>query len=128
MIGHIYWFAYVEPKWISGMEPTGYDVFDFLFVCFYLKTKSFIVYKLFACMCVYASCVSGTSGGQNWASDPLELELETVASCHVCAGKQISVLCRKMLLMTGPFLQPMLVCFWILLKVLASLFIREVGL
>lgn len=41
-------------------------------------------YECFACM-----SVPDTQGDQKTASDPLELKLHTVMSCHVCAGNRI---------------------------------------
>lgn len=85
------------------------------------------MYELFTCMCVYASCVCGTSGGQNWVSDPLESELDSCQLPCVCWEANLCPLQENAL--NGGAVSPvLLVCSWILLKVLASLFIREVGL
>lgn len=37
----------------------------------------------------------GAQGGQKMMSDPLELELLMVVSCHVGAGNQTQVLCKS---------------------------------
>jgi hypothetical protein len=39
------------------------------------------------CMSVLCSHVCIPCGGHRRAWDPLELELQKVVSCHVCAGK-----------------------------------------
>jgi hypothetical protein len=44
------------------------------------------------CMCTI--CVPGPSGGQKKASDPLELDSQTVMSCHVGAGDGTQILCQ----------------------------------
>jgi hypothetical protein len=46
------------------------------------------------CMNVLPACMSGTLRGQKMASDQLELELQTVESCHVGAGNQ-TPLCKS---------------------------------
>jgi hypothetical protein len=42
---------------------------------------------VYVCMCT--SCVSGVFDGQERISDPLEMKLQTVVSCHVDAGSRI---------------------------------------
>lgn len=37
-------------------------------------------------VCMYFACMHGVHGGQKGASEPLELELQMVASHHVDAG------------------------------------------
>jgi hypothetical protein len=75
------------------------------------RTKTKIIICVFACLpvcmyvCMCTVCVSGASGAQERILDPLELEAQTVGSYHVGAGKQIWLLCRRMLLMAGQFLQ-----------------------
>lgn len=39
------------------------------------------------CMSVYHMYVSGACRGQKKASDPVELELQMVMSCHVGSGR-----------------------------------------
>jgi hypothetical protein len=41
------------------------------------------VFHLHVCMCT--TCLSGTRGGQKRVLAPLEMELQTVVSCHVGA-------------------------------------------
>jgi hypothetical protein len=44
------------------------------------------------CVCVYVCvCVSGFSRGQKTVPDALELELQTVVSCHVSVENQTQV-------------------------------------
>lgn len=62
--------------------------------------------------CLYTICMSGIHRGQKKASDPLELELEKIVSCHIHVGS-----CRDppeeqpVLLTRGLSLQPLLCCF-----------------
>lgn len=58
VIGHIYWFAYVEPKLDPGMKPTGYDVFNFfcLFI-FILRLKALCVRVVCLHVCICIMCV-----------------------------------------------------------------------
>lgn len=55
------------------------------FLTFYLVF--YYVYGDCACMSVLCSHVCIPCGGHRRALDTLELELQMVVSCHVCAGK-----------------------------------------
>ena len=56
----------------------------------FLEDYLFYAYDYFACMygCEphVCMCVPGACGSQKMVSDPLELELQIVVSCHVSAG------------------------------------------
>ena len=43
------------------------------------------VFIFISCEC-FATCMPGAYGGEKKTSDPLDLELEKVISCHVDAG------------------------------------------
>ena len=56
----------------------------------------------------YASCACSAHNGQKRASDPLELELQTVVARCEGAGNQAQVLCKSSKgLITEPSLQPL---------------------
>lgn len=49
----------------------------------------FYVYEFYLSVCLCAMCVPGTHGGQKRTSDPLELELDMVVSCHASTRNQM---------------------------------------
>lgn len=71
---------------------------------FFLKIYLYFMYmSVCLCICLCTTYVLEVCRGQKSVSEPLELELETVASHHVGAGKRTWVL---LLLTTQPSLQP----------------------
>lgn len=53
-----------------------------------------IVCECVACLYLGTMCISA-SGGQKRALNPLELELQTIVSCHVGTGNGALVLCKS---------------------------------
>lgn len=60
-----------------------FDVYECLLACIH-------VYHVFMHVCVPAAC-----GGQNWTSDPLNLELQTVVSSHMDTKNLNRVPCKS---------------------------------
>lgn len=74
------WRGIVPPQWSWGF------LFWFLrFILFHAYGNSACMYVC-KCVCMYTMCVPCACGGQKKASNPLELNLETVVSHHVAAG------------------------------------------
>ena len=66
------------------------------------------MYRYFSCICVCVPHTHSVQECQKKMSDPLELELQTVVSCHVGAGNQTLVLLQgQVLLPTALCLQPL---------------------
>lgn len=65
----------------------------------------FVHMDVFPHACVGTMCVLGSSGSQKKTSDPLELELQRVVSCHVGTKNRTQVLLEKhsLLLTAEPF-------------------------
>lgn len=55
-------------------------------ICFYMMSINVCIYV--CSLLLFSSC-----RGQTKEVDSLELELETIVKCHLCAGNQIRVLC-----------------------------------
>jgi hypothetical protein len=73
----------------------------------YVYVFMLTLYVLHVCISMHYVCCCCLQRPEG-ASDPLELELQMVVSCHMGPGKETQVFWeRSSVLIAGPFLQPL---------------------